>query len=149
MWISWGVQPPGLKKVEDETLMKSWMMTLSCSWNCSSKFWQFLYKVWTAVFHLSFRQWEFVQKTHAWRHPSPWIKIKKMKRRSSSETLPWYVTNHRGEPPMVPHLVAGGLRPRSPPPTPHSANTLPINAIFKFPVNFFLWTAGLWWSRHL
>ena len=31
----------------------------------------------------------------------------------------------------------------------HSANTLPINEIFKFPANFSLWTAGLWWSRHL
>ena len=31
----------------------------------------------------------------------------------------------------------------------HSANTLSINEIFKFPANFSLWTAGLWWSRHL
>ena len=40
------------------------------------------------------------------------VKIKKMKReedkirsaqRSSSETQPWYVTNHRGEPHLVPH----------------------------------------------
>ena len=118
----------------------------------------FIVKEKSQTLESQFLLWDIGNPSHGGNSTEKTVKKKKMKReeasttaaqRISSETLPWYVTNHRGEPPMVPHLVAGGLRPRSPPPTPHSANTLPINAIIKFPVNFFLWTAGLWWSRPL
>ena len=82
----------------------------------------FIVKEKSQTLESQFLLWDIGNPSHGGNSTEKTVKKKKMKReeekRSSSETQPWYVTNHRGEPPLVPHLVAGGLRPQNPTPTP-------------------------------
>ena len=121
----------------------------------------FIVKEKSQTLESQFLLWDIGNPSQGGNSTEKTVKKKKMKReedkirwaqRSSSETLPWYVRNHRGEPDLVPHLVAGGLRPQSPPPTPPLGKHASDQQDFQISGEFLsLWIAEPRWShpRHL